>query len=102
MNIKERVQKIETTRTVSDEEAVKFLRNIDALSYFFLLVVFGFILYIVIQLIAAPTIGAMIALAFEAFALKGIVEFSEFAYEGLVSLKAYAIIKKVIKKWKLT
>lgn len=98
MDIKKRVQEIETTRKVTDEQAVKFLRNIDALAYFSMLVVFGFILYIVIQFIATPTIISIFAFAFEAFALKGIVEVSEFAYEGLVSLKAYAIIKKVIKK----
>lgn len=97
MNIKERVQKIETTRTVSDEEAVKFLRNLDALTYFFMLLILGFILYLIVQFITAPTIGVIIAFAFEAVALKGIVEVSEFAYEGLVSLKIYAVIKKVIK-----
>jgi len=97
MDIKERVQEIETNRKVSDEQAVKFLRNIDTLAYFSMLVVFGFILYIVIQFITAPTIVAIFTFAFEAFALKGIVEVSEFAYEGLVSLKAYAIIKKAIK-----
>ena len=97
MDIKKRVQEIETTRKVTDEQAVKFLRNIDALAYFSMLVVFGFILYIVIQFIAAPTIVLIIAFAFEAFALKNIAAVSEFAYEGLVSLKAYAIIKKVIK-----
>lgn len=97
MDIKKRVQEIETTRTISDEEAVKFLRNLDALTYFFMLLILGFILYIIVQFIAAPTFGAIFAFAFEAFALKGIVEVSEFAYEGLVSLKAYAIIKKVIK-----
>lgn len=97
MDIKKRVQEIETTRTVSDEEAVKFLRNLDAVTYFVMLVIFGFILHIIVQFIAAPTIGAIFAFAFEAFALKSIVELSEFAYEGLMSLKAYAIIKKVIK-----
>lgn len=97
MDIKKRVQEIETTRTVSDEEAVKFLRNLDALTYFGMLLIFGFILHIIVQFIAAPTFGAIFALAFEAFALKGIVEASEFAYEGLMSLTAYAIIKKVIK-----
>lgn len=97
MNIKKRVQEIETTRKVSDEEAVKFLRNLDALTYFFMLLIFGFILYIIVQFITVPTIGSIFAFAFEAFALKGIVEVSEFSYEGLVSLKAYAIIKKVIK-----
>lgn len=97
MNIKKRVQEIETTRTISDEEAVKFLRNLDALTYFFMLLIFGFILHIIVQFITAPTIGLILVFAGEAFALKGIVEVSEFAYEGLVSLKAYAIIKKVIK-----
>ena len=97
MDIKKRVQEIETTRTVSDEEAVKFLRNLDALSYFFMLLILGFILDIIVQFIAAPTIVLIIAFAFEAYALKNIAELSEFAYEGLVSLKAYAIIKKVIK-----
>lgn len=97
MDIKKQVQEIETTRTISDEEAVKFLRNLDALTYFSMLVIFGFILHIIVQFIAAPTIGAIIAFSFEAYALKKIVEISEFAYEGLISLKAYAIIKKVIK-----
>ena len=97
MDIKKRVQDIETTRTVSDEEAVKFLRNLDALTYFFMLLILGFILDIIVQFIAASTIVFIIAFAFEAFALKNIAGLSEFAYEGLVSLKAYAIIKKVIK-----
>jgi len=97
MDIKKRVQEIETARTVTDEQAAKFFRNLDAITYFSMLVIFGFILHIIVQFIAAPTIGAIFAFAFEALALKSIVELSEFAYEGLVSLKAYAIIKKVIK-----
>lgn len=98
MDIKKRVQEIETSRTISDEEAVKFLRNLDALTYFFMLLIFGFILYNIVQFIAAPTIGSVFAFAFEAFALKGIVEVSEFANEGLENIKVYAIIKKAIKK----
>lgn len=97
MDIKKRVQEIETTRTVSDEEAVKFLRNLDALTYFFMLLILGFTLHIIVQFIAAPTIGLILAFALEAYALKNMAELSEFAYEGLMSLKAYAIIKKVIK-----
>lgn len=97
MDIKKRVQEIETTRTVSDEEAVKFLRNLDALTYFFMLLILGFILDIIVQFITAPTIGLILAFDLEAYALKNMAELSEFAYEGLMSLKAYAIIKKVIK-----
>ena len=62
-----------------------------------MLLIFGFILDIIVQFIAAPTFALVFAFAFEAFALKNIVGVSEFAYEGLESLKAYAIIKKVIK-----
>lgn len=97
MDIKKRVQEIEMSRTISDEQAVKFLRNLDAVTYFSMLLIFGFILYIIVQFLTVPTIGSVFAFTFEAFVLKSIVEISEFAYEGLESLKAYAIIKKVIK-----